>query len=643
MILSDFFNPPNLFNIFLIFFIFFQLEILGTFFASKLNLPDYTRPSWWILGLATHVFVWFILHFFIPFNQGIVLLIFLGLGGLALPFYYQEKSWKSLLRAIADFPWLFLLILLVARNLFLWISAPPYAWDEMAYHFYSPANLVFEEVWPFDRFEFYTMLPRFFETGFVLFFSATRTHVAARILHFAIFFSNIFSIAIFLRRRIHWFVAFLFSVLMLFLSTSTIKSATTGYIDIGTASIILLAFISLSALIIEGKLSDLRSLVVWLSLALASKYSVLMFVLASVLLLASKFFSSYLIQLKDSFKNEKNNFLKKSLTELGLISMIFFFLAGFWYAKNALLTWNPLYPFVFNCKQDLVCSMGQDFLSGFTLAFSWENRQEIINSVFQKEQAVFHLTVLSLIATALLGFMTKNKYVKKINSLLIILISLEILIAFKITGFHSRYYSHWNLLVPIALSLPWFVLGQINKFKKDKAKYYASIFFVIVLAWSQYSVVKPVLVKQLEDFNKHEAVPTEILAYAKGQIDIYDWTRNSFPDYYPAIHWCGEKREKTILLMTDPELIWWSGNGLARAFFVYCKFDADLIGHDNSREEEKIKKYIQDEAYLTSLVPCDENLENKYTDKKHREYFKLNQELICQSEEIVPGIYKLKN
>ncbi|EKE20874.1 MAG: hypothetical protein ACD_7C00454G0002, partial [uncultured bacterium] len=67
MHLSDFFATLNFYNlsIFLLSFIIF--DAAGVNIACVLKPEKYLRSVYWIWGLALFVFLWFILHFFLPF------------------------------------------------------------------------------------------------------------------------------------------------------------------------------------------------------------------------------------------------------------------------------------------------------------------------------------------------------------------------------------------------------------------------------------------------------------------------------------------------------------------------------------------------------------------------------------------------
>lgn len=638
MTLANFFAPLSVFNLLFTFFVFYQLEIVGFFIAKKLKFDEYSRFAWWILGLGVFVFLWFVLHFLISFNSAFILLSLVSLSSLTFPYYVNHQAWKSLIKSITSFPLTFLLLLIVIKRLSYWLSVPPYSWDEMAYHYYPVSKLFFENKWPFGLYEFYTMLPRFFETSFALLFSVTRTQVAARLIHFGIFFSILHCTAQFLKKRVSTASAVVFTISALFLNTLRLREATSGYIDVGVASLLLMAMFSLLLLIYEKKSKHLLALAVWLSLALAAKYSVLLSAVSIVFFVLVFFIRDNFSKITRISKGKILSFAKFIL----LLSAIAFVFGGFWYFKNLLYTYNPIYPFFFPCRAGLNCGNGQSFFEGWTTAFTWENRNIILLSVFQENPILLVLTVLSALAAFTIAFATKHKFVKIFLSVLVVNTFLEVLIASRITGYLGRYFLHWSLYIPLFLALPW--MDVWKKWPKDKVLKGSLIFLLFFLSITQLRRLRPMVWGQIEVFNRSEKfLPSDVKAYGDASINIYDWIKIRFPDFYQVIYWCGDRNEQTTLVMADPQLIWTSHNGLSRAYFIYCQIDADLLNPDGTIKQDKIDNYIQNEAYLTSLATCGESMENPFLYEIHQKYYDLNQQLVCSADEIVPHVYKLKN
>jgi len=125
--------------------------------------------------------------------------------------------------------------------------------------------------------------------------------------------------------------------------------------------------------------------------------------------------------------------------------------------------------------------------------------------------------------------------------------------------------------------------------------------------------------------------------YALRQIDIYQWIEEYFPLTKDVIFWC-EKQEKPVELVSfDPQIIWNSYEGLSRVFLTNCNYAN--IGSLNKSSE-----YLKKETLLlVSITPCDPNIKvgnNVELELDVMEYFKLvNNNYICNSKEIIPGLY----
>jgi hypothetical protein len=129
------------------------------------------------------------------------------------------------------------------------------------------------------------------------------------------------------------------------------------------------------------------------------------------------------------------------------------------------------------------------------------------------------------------------------------------------------------------------------------------------------------------------------LRYARKEMNIYGWIEEFFPKTKDLINWC-DMQEKPVKLVTfDPEIMWWNYEGMTRVFLTNCYID-------NIYSVNKTYDYVGEEnLLLVSITPCDRELEENKGDPNgdHIEYFRaVNNQYICRSQEIVPGLYLYK-
>ena len=630
MWLSQFYAPLNIPNFLVILLIFLQLEIIGFVIIKLFSLPKFLRFGAWIMGMGIFVFLWFWLHFFLPFNPALVWLSLLFLTSLSFPFYCQQKAWVSLFESIKFNFWPFLFLILIWKPLRVWLSMPPYLWDEMAYHYYSPAQLASETNWGFSTYGLYGMIPRFFDTAYVLLFSMMKTQMAARFFHFGVFLSMIQITGSFLKKNLSLLALLVFTLVSMFFDLEIMRSATFGYVDTGTASLVILASLSLSLLITQKKIVHLYSFAIWISLALASKYSVLMIAFSFSLILIIFF-------IRDNF-GQINNFFSKKIIIIKLFLLLIIF-GGFWYLKNLAYTWNPIYPFLFPCKPGIKCQTQQAFFTDWTTSFSLSNIKEISLAVFRGNSELLVVTITSILAAFLIAYLTKNKVVRSLLGVILTAVFLEILLASKTSGFLDRYFFHWILFVPLLLALPWQSFKKIKKLAFEKQL--ALGFLMLIIAFFQLKTNKKIIFWQLNHFNNPEVIGVLPLAFAQGKVDIHTWIQINFPQTYGIINWCGEKKpEPIVLFTTDPMMIWRSPEGLQRVFMVNCQWQT-MSALESPKFEQEVKLLEDGKAYLVSLVPCQPKEKNPFEENSPEAVrYQTNQEIICRAQEIAPHLYE---
>lgn len=595
-------------------------------------MPKYLRPISWVLGLEIFVFIWFILHFFIPFESNYIWASLFIFAVIFLPVYHKKNGILSLLQCIKEFPYPFLFILIVIKPLYFLLNAPPYLTDEMAYHFYSPSTLVTEMQWPFlsgNSFSLYHMIPKFLNTSYVLLFSMSKTYALARLLHLFIVLAATVSIGTFLKKNISLFAGILYSFFFLFQSALYLSSTTWGYVDAGTAVFINLSLIVIVDFIVNRRLNLLYSFVTVASLALSMKYSSVTFIFSSTLVgILILFISSY----KNIAKYLQVVGKRKIVKSIGITGGLFILFGGYWYVKNFMLTGNPIYPFFFPCKGSLSCATGASFFAGWTIPFDLSHSIQILNILFQNNLATSISIVVAFSFAFYLGLLTKRKIVFFLAFFIFASVLIEILISSLFSGFELRYYYHWLLLIPLILVLPLFYKHQSRL---------SIITFIFIYLLIVFLTEGNTVVKNIQRIYEPDFVPGNVRNYSAGRMSLYQWIEALNPETASLIQYCGKKKQNHPIIVIDPALLW--SNYEMNAYLVNCTSIIENV-YDGQSVEDAVKliKEKYNNFLLASVTKCTDNKPNLFlVDRKILLRHELNQALVCKATQIGKNLYKI--
>ncbi|MCL5409254.1 MAG: hypothetical protein M1607_00160 [Patescibacteria group bacterium] len=626
MQLADYFAPWNITNFLIFILVFFTFDSLGFVIAYKLQLPNFLRLTNWFIGAAILVCIWFILHFFLPFSNLYVFASVLFLLIPSLPIYIRKGGPQSLIKTTASFPYPLIILLLVSQRLFLLTSLPPYAWDEMAYHFKSPAQLLLENSWSFSlNTDVYTMVPKMMEVSYWLLFSLSKTYVLARMYHLLIFISGIYTIALFIKKNLGLIPALVYSLLAFLLTQSILIDATTGYIDVAAAVFVNLFFICLLGWIIYTSWSYFYAVVIFFALAISVKYTVLGSLLALILITpfvylgANRGKISFIL----SYLKQYRSYLEKIFIAL-IIAIIF---GGYWYIKNIIATGNPIVPFFFPCSYGLSCGSENEFFSGWTIPFDFQHIPQLIDTIFQQNTLFLKTFLASLVFSFTASLVFKNKIVILILVSTLLAISIEFLLSMKISGFLPRYYYHWYLLIPLLISLAFYSNQKIHT-----SSFQIYFMFISLLSLLLLSTTGVIMAKNVLKLNSHNFMPDENMVrnYAEGKLSINGWVNGKFPNMGQTINWCGEKRPLTELYFADPKLIWYDYEGLMRVYLVNCSFRNIPYSKSITLDENSHLIKSSPNSIFTSLDNCLPTATNPYPDNSEAaNQYNLNQSLVC--------------
>jgi hypothetical protein len=637
MQLSDFFSPLNFYNLPIFFIAFIIFDAIGIRIASFLKSPIYLRTIFWVWGLAIFIFIWFLLHLFLPFWPIYVWVSLIISGFIVLPGYINRKEIISLFREVIIFPFPLLILLIIAKPVYFLVSAPPFYTDELAYHFYSPALLITEKSWPFlSGASLYQMVPKFLDTSFIVMFSLSKTYATARLLHFLLVFSAIYAIGKYLKQNINLFAAIAYSFLVLLISPVFLTSATQGYVDAGAAIFSILFLIAFVDFIVKKEKKYLFAAYIIFGITIGIKYTVLAF-LGSVILIGIGFLANYRKILAPALNlspKHKSNFHFSTIA-IGSILIVLF--GGYWYVKNIIMTGNPVYPFLFKCYKGIKCQTGYDYFASWAIPLDSQHYPLIRSIIFQNSNLLVAATFASLLFAIIAAIILKLDITKILAFIIPVSVLLEIFISKNTSGFELRYFYHWVLLIPLSLALPFAILTK-NKLPSNGFKILLGliIFFFFLLS------VGPVVKNNIKRLYEPDFVPGYIRNYTMRRINLYQWIDYYAPETNEIIKWCGEKRPMQNLLVVDPSLIW-SGYEL-HAFMVNCTLN--IIGPAPSTNIDEYVKEIRkkyNNSYLVSLNRCGAQKPDLTfqpgADLLARH--ELNMKLICNSKEVFKNVYIL--
>jgi hypothetical protein len=636
MQLSNYFAPFTLTNIVQFILIFCVLDMIGFGFARLLHFPKQLRIVNWIFGLSFFVMIWFYLHMFVPFKNEYLWSTVGLLATFSMYPYIKRNGIQEIIGSIRVFPYFPFLLLPVIKPLFFLISAPPYIWDELAYHFYSPARILNEVTWPYIMhngqvsYGMYDLFPRFLDTAYILLFSMTGTYATARLLHFLIFITCLWAVGTYVRKEVGSISAVLFSLGTLYLTPSLLRASTWGYVDAGTASVGLLSLIICVDWIRKPTKGRLLAIAALVGVGISSKYTVLPFLIVL----------SIVSSLLYIFTNKNKLYSYKQIIRLTLLSVcVMFFSGGYWYGKNITVTGNPIYPFLFPCKHGIQCGMGANYFSGWTIPLKLIFAPDILTILFNQQQFLLVVTLLILMSGIVLSIF-KRSYISLLSICIGMTLIGEILVAKNISGFELRYFYHWSLLIPLVLVIPFgYISNLLSPFMRMKRTIFIVYTLVLLIL-----IANPIWMT-VQEYNSPDGVDGPIRNYAMYRMSLPAWLSFYFPALHSVIEWCGTPHDMVNIYVSDPGIIWTSREGLMRAYLTNCQMlgDSPQTGVDLKKQADTFRRKHKD-SYVVSIAVCgDTNKEELVArDPWKVEHYVYNQEIICHAKKVADHLYRVQ-
>jgi len=549
--------------------------------------------SWWMIGLGQTAFFHFILNLFFPLSKITALLAIIIPSLPLVRIYYKEQGYKTLLESLFQVKIPLIIFSPLIFFVFAKSSLPPYQFDEMAYHYLSPFDLANSVKWSFSG-GIYQVIPHSLDLIYHILFALFHTYSVARLTHFALFFSSHLTLYLWLKTRYGIVPAIIYWVSIFYTpGQNWVYPSTSGYVDAGTTSFILIGIIFAFETIFWSKRQVYAS-IIFFSLALGSKYTPITSFLA--------YLFPMLILNPTSFKPHK---LIKPLLLAVSVGL-------FWYIKNTIFTLNPIYPFVFGCRA-IDCIGSKSFFGGWTTIVKISNIPSIFTDLSGGNPKILYFFIIALI----LASATRQIKISRLSLIIGLTTFTEVLFMKYFSGFYLRYFYHLRfiLLLFIATQTSISIKGTIIW------RYLRVIFICAVSFFYIRNIPRLVYYYYRYDLTAIEK------DFALGRIDIFQWIKHLHPKTSQAVEWCNKQTSPVILHTGDPDLIWFDYEGMSRVFMTNCQITT----------VSSIEKTSGNPYYYYSIASCppeNESPFDRFSNYNQRILRSFNNSVACKGESI---------
>jgi hypothetical protein len=310
------------------------------------------------------------------------------------------------------------------------------------------------------------------------------------------------------------------------------------------------------------------------------------------------------------------------------LATLFLVFGGYWYVKNFVLFGNPIFPFILPClwgHYGASCPQASGFFGDWTMKITLANARIILSELFNKNT---FLQVLVLL-TPVVSFWGSNKKIRILSYFVFGTVVLELLILKYFSGFYIRYQQHMQLYLLLGVILT-LVNKYRNRYLKILVRFCTLILVVTAITFYIYTIRSDTW--KLLDWNE--------VNYATGRTNITQWVNYNFPKMKDTISWCENTpmNKMTPLARFDPDLIWFSYEGLMRVFMVDCYYSNPPLEGIPLDNVIKVAKDQKMQFWIASLNGCLTNKElATMTDEPSLR--ELNNIIVCNSKEVVPNLY----
>jgi len=604
MSLSDFYQPLNILSLFQGLVLLWMWDCLGVMVAGKIGFSPHTRPAWWISGMVLVILIWRLLWPVTGLTLGVWMVVAF-FGVISFLGTRRNQKFSIPLHKLLNRKWFFLPLLILAPVLWVKISLPPIGGDETSYHFWPPSAVI-HQGYRNQPPDFYSYIPRTLDDLYLFAFTITRSYSLARLFHLIIVLSGLLTVGNWIEK--HWGGRGknIWDGTCLFFAVNLVSTATSGFVDAATASVVLIAI----SIAIPFAFTALNELFVWWAVAVSFKYSAL-FPMMSYSGFLLPFWRSYLIR----------------IPRLMLIFIIF---GGFWMVRNFVLFLNPVYPITF----------GGDMFTGWTVPLTFGNRQAVIRELTLGGSSLFPLFITAL-------FVLFVFRISRFRILYLVLAGwfLEALLV-RLTGsFIIRYYYHWIFLLGLFTIAPFF--SVVSGWRRWVVAVYGCFFAFIFTS----HIINTVAFVYSPYFT-----PSHEVSYSLGRSTINHWVEENHPETSEIINYCGrESLTPSILIIADPELMWFTSKTNFRAFLVNCIAQPLDLKNPTQALLSNFNRVNQTNVLLASSFPClspeelpgllienadDHEIRNYPYALSQRGF---NNKLVCAAQEVAPNLYTIES
>ena len=615
--LANYFAPLDLPMFVLTLLIIFCWDITGFWFSTHIiKSPSWTRIGWWIYGWGIYILTVFILNFFFIFTRPLIVGVILVSALVTLPCYLKNRGINTLGLAFKSIWFPLVSVLVLGPVIWVYSSMPPYMYDEMAYHLVSPFYATVQHTWEFSA-GIFQIVPQTIELLFKTTFMVFNTYSPARFIHFSLVFFTLLLCFNWVKLRFGSLRAILFWLLVWFLPVPELFNlSTSGYNDGAPTFFTLFGLMMATELFLSRNINLLPTVIAFWTLAIACKYT--SFIPLVSIIPVSLIFVSRLI---------KN--LNRKIIILSTATFLVF--GGYWYVKNVIYRGNPIYPFIFPCRQG-ECVGNSGFFGTWTEKISPKSTLYIINLLLVESRKLDVVFIFAL----LIAFFSRSRNLKYFNLVFLGTIVIEFIIFKYFSGFYLRY--HWHLQFALLL----IIILQSFVDKKDymavKILKYALLMFLIVFV-------------SLRTFRSYrfayypDKLPRPGLDYALGKTSLNDWIEVNFPRMSGVIKWCDSQTgDKPVDLITvDPDIVWYEYEGLIRIFMTNCQI-INMVSNLKSPEDayDILVTRFPEPRWYVSLNKCRQEkdiIRKPYYDDHRFQLQLINNYIVCRLTEKIPHLY----
>jgi hypothetical protein len=204
------------------------------------------------------------------------------------------------------------------------------------------------------------------------------------------------------------------------------------------------------------------------------------------------------------------------------------------------------------------------------------------------------------------------------------------------SGFVLRYQQYLEFDLILIL-----VLLAATKFKQHPLKSLQFFMIVTILLSCLFFYFK-----NTKDLNSLKFVEWNEINYSLGRETLFEWLKYKLPDVSDATIYCDTHAGEPLgLVILDPDMIWFTRNGLNRVFMLGCYYYyPPNLSVDGWKDVVTVAKERRLQFWTISANPCvspdklEPGLEKNKADQKFK-MRQINNLIVCNSTEVAKNLY----